>query len=171
MDSVKEEWKLLSFTYLLCLVCFFNLAILKQPFDKSAVIIAAVTCVLIGYSHFIIRRFFPDGDKYIFIFSAILSVIGIVILYRLNTADSIKQVIWFAVGVTGYILIVVLFPDLNNFFKYKYYYMVLTLVFMSLGSIMGTEINGSKNWILIHGMSFQPSEFGKLFCGLSCCVT
>ncbi|MCS4522497.1 hypothetical protein JTS97_14435 [Clostridium botulinum] len=45
-----------------------NLAILKQPFDKGAMIIAAVTCLLIGYSYFIIRKFFSDGDKYMFIF-------------------------------------------------------------------------------------------------------
>jgi hypothetical protein len=61
-----------------------NLAIIKQPFDKGAMVMAVVVCLLIGYSYFVIRKFFSDGDKYIFIFSSILSVIGMVMLYRID---------------------------------------------------------------------------------------
>jgi signal peptidase I len=99
LDTSKDEKKLLKYTYLLCIVCFSNLAILKQPLDKGALVMGGVTCILIGYSYFIIRKFFSSGDKYIFIFSSILSVIGIVMIYRLNITYSIRQIIWFAVGV------------------------------------------------------------------------
>lgn len=163
MDTRKDEKKLLRYTYLLCLVCFLNLAILKQPFDTGAIIMALITCLLIGYSYFIIRKFFSDGDKYIFIFSSILSVIGLVMLYRLDTTVAIKQVIWFAIAVTAFILIVVLLPDLKSFSKHRYIYMVLTLIFIGMATFIGTEINGSKNWIVFGSYSFQPSEFGKLF--------
>lgn len=163
MDASRGEKKLLRYTYLLCLVCFFNLAIIKQPFDKGAMVMAIVTCLLVGYSYFIIRKFFSDGDKYIFIFSSILSVIGMVMLYRINMASSIKQIIWFAIGVTGFILIVVLLPDLKSFSKHKYFYLIVTMIFMGMATLIGKEINGSKNWIIIAGYSFQPSEFGKLF--------
>lgn len=163
MDTSRDEKKLLRYTYLLCIVCFLNLAVIKQPFDKGAMVMAVVTCLLIGYSYFIIRKFFSDGDKYIFIFSSILSVIGMVMIYRINMAESIKQIIWFAVGVTGFILIVVLLPDIKRFSKYRYIYLVITIIFMGAATVVGTEINGSKNWIIIGGQSFQPSEFGKLF--------
>lgn len=163
MSSLKDERKLLRYTYLLCLVCFLNLALLKQPFDKGAMIMALVTCVLIGYSHFVIRRFYPDGDKYIFVFASILSVIGIVVLYRLSPATSIRQLIWFALGVTGFIVLVVLLPDLKRFDKYKYFYLVFTIIFMALALAFGTEEYGAQNWIIIGGFSFQPSEFGKFF--------
>lgn len=163
MDTRKDEKRLLRYTYLLCLVCFLNLAILKQPFDKGALIMALVTCLLIGYSYFIIRKFFSDGDKYIFIFSSILSVIGIVMIYRLNTAVSIKQVIWFAISVTAFILTVVILPDLKRFSNHRYFYMILTLIFIGMATFFGTEKNGSKNWVIIGPYSMQPSEFGKLF--------
>ncbi|MFL0196068.1 FtsW/RodA/SpoVE family cell cycle protein [Clostridium sp. WILCCON 0269] len=167
MDTTRDERKLLRYTYLLCFVCFLNLAIIKQPFDKGAMIMALVICLLIGYSYFVIRKFFSDGDKYIFIFSSILSVIGMVMLYRIDMTVSIKQIIWFAIGVTGFILIVVLMPDTSRFSKYKYIYLVFTLIFMGMGTVVGTatgtEINGAKNWVSLAGVQFQPSEFAKLF--------
>jgi cell division protein FtsW (lipid II flippase) len=163
VDSIRDEKKLLRYTYLLCIICFFNLALIKPPFDKGAMIIAAIIIVLIAYSHFIIRRFYPDGDKYIFIFASILSVIGISTLYRINNGLAVKQVMWFALGVAGYIGIVVLLPDLKRFQKYKYIYLGMTIVLMSIALIFGTVRGGAKNWIIIGGFSFQPTEFGKLF--------
>jgi cell division protein FtsW (lipid II flippase) len=144
-------------------VGFLNLAMLNKDFDKGAIAMGAVTCLLIGYSYFIIRKFFSDGDKFIFIFSSILAIIGIIMLYRLDKATSIKQIIWFAVGVTTFILIVVILPDLKSFSKYKYLYMILTIVFMSMGTLFGKVLYGAKNWVNIGGFAFQPSEFGKLF--------
>ena len=86
-------------------------------------------------------------------------------IYRINTASSIKQIIWFAIGVTSFILIVVLLPDLRSFSKqkHKYAYLILTLIFMGMAMLIGKEINGSKNWVIIGGYGFQPSEVGKLF--------
>ncbi|WP_156498993.1 FtsW/RodA/SpoVE family cell cycle protein [Clostridium ljungdahlii] len=163
MQDRRDEKKLLKYTYCFCFICFINLSVLKQPFDKMSIIMAAVICLLIGYTYFIITKFFSDGDKYIFIFSSILSIIGMVILYRINILYSIKQIIWFALGVTEFILMVVLLPDLESFSKYKYCYCIITIIFMAMGTFFGKEINGSKSWIIIRGYSFQPSEFGKLF--------
>nr|WP_284703781.1 FtsW/RodA/SpoVE family cell cycle protein [Clostridium swellfunianum] len=147
----------------MCLICFVNLALIKPPFDKGAIVISVIIIVLIAYSHFIIRKFYPDGDKYIFIFASILSVIGISTLYRIRTDLAIKQVMWFALGVAGYIVIVVLLPDLKRFQKYRYIYLGMTLALMSMALVFGTVRGGAKNWIIIGGFSFQPTEFGKLF--------
>ncbi|MCY6354550.1 FtsW/RodA/SpoVE family cell cycle protein [Clostridium sp. ZS2-4] len=166
MDSRREEKKLLVYTYIFCLICFFNLSILQWPeksFDKTAIVVAGVVCGLITYAHFIIRKFFPDGDKYIQIFACILTVIGLVILYRINTTYAIKQVIWFVVGITGFIIIVVLLPDLKRFAKWKYFYLACTLILMAMGTLFGKEKYGAKNWIFIGRYGFQPSEFAKIF--------
>ncbi|MFL0247246.1 FtsW/RodA/SpoVE family cell cycle protein [Candidatus Clostridium stratigraminis] len=163
MDNIKDEKKLLRYVYLLCIVCFVNLALVKQPLDKGALIIAAIIITLIAYSHFIIRRFYPDGDKYIFVLASALSVIGLTVIYRINQSLAVKQVMWFALGVAGFIIIVVMMPDLKRFAKYKYFYLVLTIIFMGASLLIGTEELGAKNWIKIGGFSLQPSEFGKLF--------
>lgn len=189
MNNTKGEKRLLRYTYLLALIGFINLGFYKaeifnQKFDYGSLVICFAICILIGYSYFIIRKFFPDGDKYIFVFAAILTVIGIVMLYRIDannlllhnidvansvkhpysvTNYAIKQVVWFAVGVAGFICIVVLLPDLKTYRKYKYVYMAFTIIFMAMATLIGTEVNGSQNWVFFHGAGFQPSEFGKIF--------
>ena len=162
MKAKKREKRLLNLVYLLCLLLFTALGFLQQPFDKFALIMGVVLCVLIGYSHFIVRRFYPDGDKFILIFASVLAVVGVAMLYRINPNTAIKQLIWIALGIIGYILIVVILPDLKSFAKYKNVYMIITLVLMPLALIFGTEQFGAKNWIVIGPISFQPAEFAKI---------
>src|SRR3712207_7416838 len=99
MNSYKQEKKLLRFTYLFILACFFNLAIIQNNFDKGAIGIAIVLMFLLGFSHFIVRKFFPNGDKYLLIFANLLSVIGMVMIYRINKVEAIKQIMWFTVEI------------------------------------------------------------------------
>ena len=163
MKALKREKKLLRLVYLLCLLLFTTLGFLQKPFDTFALIMGVVLCVLIGYSHFVVRRFYPDGDKFILIFASILAVVGVATLYRINRVTAIKQLVWIAIGIVGYILIVVILPDLRSFAKYKKVYMIITLLLMPLALIFGTELYGAKNWIIIGKViSFQPSEFGKI---------
>ena len=163
MRRNNDEIKLLLYTFLLCFIIFGNLYIVKAMQDKGALVMALVVCLLVGYSYFIIRKFFPDGDKYILLFSCIFSVIGIGMLYRLQSGTAIKQVIWFIVGITIFILIVVLLPDLKKLSKYKHFYLIMTLIFMCMSTFLAKEQYGAKNWVKFGGFGFQPSEFGKLF--------
>jgi len=163
MESLKEERKLLRYTYLLCIVLFLNMYFIgKDSFDNGALIMGAVICLIFAYSHFIIRRFFPDGDKYILLFSNVLAVIGLGMLYRLNSPNALKQLIMYAIGIAIFILVVVLFPSLIKFGKYKYFYMICTIILMALGSLLAKPTYGARNWISIAGFTFQPSEFAKL---------
>ena len=162
MKTKKDERKLLIITYILCIFLFGKLAILETPIDKQALIIGGILCLVIGYSHFVIRKFYPDGDKFLLIFACILSAIGIAVIYRIDHSDAIKQIILFIVGIIIYILVVVLLPDMKKLFKYKYVYLACTAVLMPMASILGKEVYGAKNWVFIGPIGFQPSEFGKI---------
>lgn len=149
--------------YFLTLALFANIAIAARPMDPGALIIGAVLCVLIWYAHLIVQRFFSEGDKYLVSFATMLSVIGIAMIYRVNSALAIRQVFWFILGVALYCGIVIILPDLKRFARLRYLYMALTLIFVSMAMLFGREINGARNWVFIRGMSFQPSEMGKIF--------
>ncbi|WP_242838767.1 FtsW/RodA/SpoVE family cell cycle protein [Candidatus Arthromitus sp. SFB-mouse-NL] len=53
--------------------------------------------------------------------------------------------------------------NIHEFVRFKWIYFFLSLVLMSLSFLFGEYINGSKNWISFFGITFQPSEFGKIF--------
>lgn len=176
MNSLREEKRVLRLTYLLTIILFVNVTLISPNYDKGSLVMGGVMCGLLAYSHFIIKKFFPDGDKYILLFSNVLAVIGIAMLYRLDlpisggriiengtrTFLAAKQMISFTLGIATFILTVVILPDLKSFSNYKYFYLIVTLVFMSMGTLLGSEIGGAKNWVFIGGFGFQPSEFGKI---------
>lgn len=162
MKAYKEEKTLMRMTYLLCIALFTNLALMNGGFDKGAVIMGVLLCFLIGYSHFVIRKFFPEGDKFILIFAFILSVIGIAVLYRLSADTAINQLMYVVVGITAFMIMVIALPDLKSFAKYRNVYLVITLIFMPMALLIGTEVYGSKNWVKFGPISFQPSEFAKI---------
>jgi cell division protein FtsW (lipid II flippase) len=168
MSTLKLEKRVLKLIYLLCLLLFTNLAVLEKPLNIKALIIGVALCLIIGFSHHLIRRFYPDGDKFLLIFSSILAVVGVAILFRINPSIAIKQLIWVILGIVGYIIIVVALPDLKSFAKYKKYYMIMTLILMPMALIysliFNTSTNGAMNWVYLMGgkFAFQPSEFGKI---------
>lgn len=158
-----KQSKLSGSVYFLTMALFLNIALAARPMDPGALVIGLVLCVLIWYAHLIVRRFFSKGDKYLVSFATMLSVVGIAMIYRVNSALAIRQVLWFILGVACYCGIVIVLPDLKRFARLRWLYMILTLIFVSMAMLIGREVNGAKNWVYIGGFSFQPSEFGKIF--------
>lgn len=153
---------LLILTYILCMALFINIAILKSPIDMSAIYMGIAVCILLTITQVLVRRFYPQGDKFLIMFACMLSVIGIAVLYRLDTSVAVKQLIWFTAGIGIFIFIIVAVSDLRDFAKYKKVYLITTLIFMPMALIFGKEVYGATNWVFIGGMGFQPSEFGKI---------
>lgn len=162
MKIKKDEVKLLILTYILCMALFINLAILKDPMDKGAIYMGLIVCALVTATQILVRKFYSQGDKFLITFACILSVIGMAVMYRLDTSVSIKQFIWFSAGIVIFITLVVAIPDIREMFKFKKIYLILTVLIMPLALIAGKEINGATNWVTIGGFGFQPSEFGKI---------
>lgn len=159
----RDEVKLLILTYLLCIALFANLAILKDEMDKGAIYMGLIVCGLITATQILIRKFYPEGDKFLITFACILSVIGMAVIYRLNSGEAIKQLAWFSVGIIAFIILVVAIPDVRDFAKYKKIYLIMTIVIMPMALLAHQETYGATNWVTIKGLGgFQPSEFGKI---------
>lgn len=163
MNTLKYEKRLLRMVYLLCIALFTCLGIQKNPIDKMAFIMAIILIIIISFSHYIIRRFYPDGDKYIFVFASVLAVIGMAMQYSISPQIALKQLVWLCLGIIAFMFITIFLPDLKSFSKYKKTYLVGTVLFSGMALAIGTSINGAKNWIRIGSFTFQPSEIGKLF--------
>ena len=162
MRTRRDEIILLIITYVLCIGLFTNLAVLKDPIDVTAIKMCGILCFVVFISHFVVRKFYPQGDKFLLIFSSILSIIGIAIIYRLKPDEGYKQIVWFILGIIVYILVVVLFPQMTKIAKFKNILLIAVIVLMPIAVIFGKESWGATNWVYIGGFGFQPSEFGKI---------
>lgn len=163
MNTVKYEVKIILLICILCAGIFVNLALIADPVSTTALIMGGIIIVAIIVPYIILRKFKPNGDKYILMFVDVFITVSTGILYVINSSLAQKQLTWFCVGLVMYLVIVLALPDLKTFAKYKRIYLIGTLVFMVMSLIIGKEINGAKNWVYIGGFSFQPAEFGKLF--------
>lgn len=161
INNRRVEKRILRLVYAIGLTAFSIIALHTK--DNMALLMGLFSVALVGYGHFIISRYFPDGDKYILVLSAFLSEISLVMLYRIKPYYAIRQLTWFTIGLAVFILIVVLFPDIESIKDFKYWYMAFAVGLLFITQIFGSDIRGSRNWINLGFVGFQPSEFAKIF--------
>ena len=163
MNTVKYEIRIILLICLLCIGIFVNLALIADPISMTALYMGGILLVAIIVPYIILRKFKPNGDKYILMFVDVFIIVSTGILSVINSSLAQRQLIWFCIGLVMYLIMVLVLPDLKTFAKYKRIYLIGTLIFMAMSLVIGTEINGAKNWVVIGPLSFQPAEFGKLF--------
>lgn len=149
--------------YLITILLFSVLSLSKKDFGP--IIIGLLSCTLVFYSHLIVKKYFPEGDKYILIISVFITQFGLVMLYRINYYYAFRQIIWFTVGIGAYISLVLFLPETSKLAKYKYTYIIIGILLLASPLIrgIGAERNGSRNWLKLGSIGFQPSELAKLF--------
>jgi len=128
---------------------------------------AAVLVWLAGYSllHRVLMRRAPDRDPYITPIASLLTGLGILTIWRLNTILGARQTIWLSLAILAFI-IGLRYPQILNLLrKYKYLWAVTALIITGLTFFFGTYPGGigPRLWLGCCGVYFQPSETLKLF--------
>ena len=96
----------------------------------------------------------------------IIMIISFLNMHILNKNTSFfsnylsKQILWYLIG----ILIIIIINKLNtkSLFKYSKILYLLSMLLLFIVLFSGRVINGSKAWIIIGKVSFQPSELVKI---------
>lgn len=143
-------------------VMFLNIVIVRSEINLHLffIIISYLSLIIVNnvFNCYIFR-----ADKSLSLIINIFILISVVILYRIDPKIALRQTIFIIIGYIFYFLIMFFVKDMSAFYKFKWIYFVLTFFFMSLSFLFGKYVNGSKNWISLFGITFQPSEFGKIF--------
>ena len=115
-------------------------------------------------AHISIRFLAPDADPAILPIVFVLSGIGIAFVTRLAPDLALNQVIWLFVSVAAMVIVLVFSRHMEKLANYKYTLMVIgfALLLSPLLPIVGTEIYGSRIWLSIGPLSFQPGELAKI---------
>ena len=130
-----------------------TLETLSVPLGLAAAFIVA---------HISVRLLAPDADPAILPIVFVLSGIGIAFVTRLAPTLAVNQVLWLFLGVAAMVVTLIIVRNLDTLANFKYTLGILGVVLLLLPMIVGTELNGSKLWIMVGGFSFQPGELAKI---------
>lgn len=149
---------LLIFEILAILLVFYTY---EGDLDRQLLFLTGGLVFVIYISNFILGKI-TTGDNYIFLIISLLLTIGVVTIFRIKPETGIKQLQWAFIGVLLFYatyFVVRVFPNLERYGSLAL--IVSVLLFLST-LIFGKTVGGSRNWLSLRFVVFQPTEFIKI---------
>src|ERR1035441_3746490 len=117
-------------------------------------------------AHLVIRFSLPYADPYLFPLVAVLSSVGIVMVYRIDPVLARQQAQWMVVGLVLFAATILALRNRGVGVLERYRYTIAALgigmtVLPRLPGI-GAQVNGAYLAIHVGSVSFQPSELAKI---------
>ena len=91
-----------------------------------------------------------------------LCTMGMAAIATVKPGESVKQLIAMVLGVLLFLMIGWSLRDLERAKKFRYLATVAGVGFLVITLLFGEEYYGAKIWLIIGGMSLQPSELSKV---------
>jgi cell division protein FtsW (lipid II flippase) len=112
--------------------------------------------------HLLLRFTAPNADPYLLPITALLSAMGIMMIYRIDPDQAAAQTTWLLVGLGVFAAMLIAVRDYRKLDDYIYVLGIIGVAGLVGTIIFGTEINGARLWLQLGGMSIQPGEFSKI---------
>ncbi|NQU37834.1 MAG: FtsW/RodA/SpoVE family cell cycle protein [Actinobacteria bacterium] len=142
-------------------------------------VVAGIMVLLLGGAHLAVRFLAPFADPILLPAAAVLNMLGLAMIHRLDLADEqravrnntnipspdvVPQLTWTALALVLFVTILFVVHDHRRLQKYTYTAMVLGIILLMLPLVpgLGTTVNGANLWIRLGPLSFQPSELAKI---------
>jgi cell division protein FtsW (lipid II flippase) len=143
------------------------LAVLITRTDDANDLTLTYGAVFLGlcvFGHLFIRARLPDADPYLFPLAALLSAVGLVMIYRIDADQAGGQALFFVLGLVLLVLTVLFLRDIHALERYRYTIAAAGIVLLLLPRVpgIGKQVNGAYLGIGFGSASFQPAEFAKL---------
>ena len=91
-----------------------------------------------------------------------LCTVGMAAISTVRPGEAVKQLCAMILGVALFLVLGWSLRDLERAKKVRYLAVASGIGFLVITLIFGTEYYGAKNWLIIGGMSLQPSELSKV---------
>jgi len=137
----------------------------REQISAGSLSSAAVFLALYLVAHGVARIAVPYADPYLLPMVALLTAVGLTLIYRLNPDDAFRQGLWIVVGVAAFSgTLLALRNDYRRLESYKYLFGIGAIVLLALPAApgIGKEVNGARLWVDLGPLQFQPGEFAKL---------
>jgi len=125
-----------------------------------------VAIIAIGYliAHLLVVRLAHGADPALLPAAATLAGLGYALIYRLDVQLADNQLGWLVFGLLAFAVTLVFVRDHRSLERYTY-----TIGLVGIGCLLlpiapgiGETINGARLWVHLGGLTFQPSEIGKV---------
>ena len=136
--------------------------------------LAAGLIVLAVAAHVIVRKVAPYADPVLLPLVLALNGIGLAMIYRIDLARSARsdswqplanqQLIWTLLGLIAFAAILMLVRDHRRLqaLTYTFGLIAIGLLILPLLPGIGRTVNGSRIWIRVGPIGFQPGEMAKV---------
>jgi cell division protein FtsW (lipid II flippase) len=117
-------------------------------------------------AHVAARMSVPYADPYLLPMTALLTAIGVTMIYRLDPGDAGRQALWVVIGVGVFAAtLLVLRRDYRVLESYKYLFGISAVALLALPALpaIGKTVNGARLWVDVGPVQFQPGELAKIF--------
>lgn len=137
------------------------LSFAQGTIDPLVLGLGAALALMVYLTALILIRF-RLGDTYICAIVSMLVSLGLMMQYRLSPETGLRQGLWFLAGTAVFLMANLMYSRLHLRLRTAWWsYGLIVGLFLST-FLLGTEINGARNWIVIGQFSIQPSEFIKI---------
>jgi cell division protein FtsW (lipid II flippase) len=122
-------------------------------------------------AHVGMRRLAPQADGMLLPLASLLSGLGYVFIVRIDEANpdgpeglAGLQSLWLGVGVAAFLATLIVVRDLRMLERVRYTAGLagISLLLLPLVPGLGRTINGSRIWVSLGPVNFQPGEFAKI---------
>lgn len=115
------------------------------------------------------RRLLSNFDWSLLLVPVLLALIGVMTIYSATRpvldveqqAFYLKQLYWIALSLVAFFIVVSV--DYKQFIRFAYLIFIFGIVLLIIVLVAGRKGMGAQRWINLGFLSFQPSEFFKIF--------
>lgn len=103
------------------------------------------------------------GDNVLLLVVNMLFTIGVSMVYRIDPSIGSKQLMFYIIGIIMFFIVYFILKIFNKHWENLIWlYFIINIGLFLITLVLGSWVEGAKNWIIIGGVSIQPSEFIKI---------
>ncbi len=132
------------------------------PEDLSAILLSFFLLIILEWSLFNAMLVIGRSGFEVEILAFYLTTLGFSVAASSTPGEMYRQTLFAALALVCFLLIGFWLRDLRRTARFRVPVALAALALLGVNLLFGREINGARNWLVLGGFSFQPSEFVKV---------